>query len=194
MPFQPTLTRWPSCLCADCIWPAPNPRPEPVVSSSSPMSCSSAMETSQREKVNRTITHLCRFGLWVLYVLSLAIDYRLFVLPSVDVLLAFYENRLKDHYVITPHVLKGMKALVSLSLSSLMLSLTGMLDRNANIVKRELTDKSKSGLFLTNILKYPLRQNAQCCRLGLRCPFWNHSSRTFMCRWAHPTCPVKSPK
>jgi hypothetical protein len=86
------------------------------------MSCSSATETSQREKVNSTITHLFRFGLWVLYVLSLAFDYRLFVLPSVDVLLAFYENRLKDHYVITPHVLKGMNALVSLS--SLMLSLT----------------------------------------------------------------------
>ncbi|XP_024242307.2 MMS19 nucleotide excision repair protein homolog isoform X2 [Oncorhynchus tshawytscha] len=34
---------------------------------------------------------------------------------EVDVLLAFYENRLKDHYVITPHVLKGMKALTKCS-------------------------------------------------------------------------------
>uniref|UniRef100_A0A674AQH5 MMS19 nucleotide excision repair protein n=1 Tax=Salmo trutta TaxID=8032 RepID=A0A674AQH5_SALTR len=38
---------------------------------------------------------------------------------EVEVLLVFYENRLKDHYVITPHVLKGLKALVSLNLSSL---------------------------------------------------------------------------
>ncbi|XP_064780237.1 MMS19 nucleotide excision repair protein homolog isoform X2 [Oncorhynchus masou masou] len=34
---------------------------------------------------------------------------------EVDVLLAFYENRLKDHYVITPHVLKGMEALTKCS-------------------------------------------------------------------------------
>ncbi|XP_035607330.1 MMS19 nucleotide excision repair protein homolog isoform X2 [Oncorhynchus keta] len=34
---------------------------------------------------------------------------------EVDVLLAFYENRLKDHYVITPHVLKGMNALTKCS-------------------------------------------------------------------------------
>lgn len=39
----------------------------------------------------------------------------LFVLLAVEVLLAFYENRLKDHYVIIPHVLQGLKALVSLS-------------------------------------------------------------------------------
>lgn len=141
MQFQPTLTSWLSCLCAACIWPAPNPRHEPAVSSSSPMSYSSAMETLQREKVNSAMTHLCRFGLWVLYVLSMAIDYLLFVLPSVEVLLAFYENRLKDHYVITPHVLKGLNALVSLNLSSLMLNLTWILDRNANIVKSELTDR-----------------------------------------------------
>ncbi|KAG7492628.1 hypothetical protein MATL_G00016300 [Megalops atlanticus] len=30
---------------------------------------------------------------------------------EVEVLIAFYENRLKDHYVITPHVLQGIKAL-----------------------------------------------------------------------------------
>ncbi|KAM6951361.1 MMS19 nucleotide excision repair protein homolog [Aplochiton taeniatus] len=30
---------------------------------------------------------------------------------EVEVLLAFYENRLKDHYVITPYVLQGLKAL-----------------------------------------------------------------------------------
>ncbi|KAJ7987643.1 hypothetical protein DPEC_G00328610 [Dallia pectoralis] len=30
---------------------------------------------------------------------------------EVEVLLAFYEQRLKDHYVITPHVLQGLKAL-----------------------------------------------------------------------------------
>ncbi|XP_055756034.1 MMS19 nucleotide excision repair protein homolog isoform X2 [Salvelinus fontinalis] len=34
---------------------------------------------------------------------------------EVEVLLAFYENRLKDHYVITPHVLKGLKALTKCS-------------------------------------------------------------------------------
>ncbi|MGH0139795.1 UNVERIFIED_CONTAM: hypothetical protein FKN15_070106 [Acipenser sinensis] len=33
---------------------------------------------------------------------------------TVQVLTAFYENRLKDHYVITPHVLQGLKALVKL--------------------------------------------------------------------------------
>uniref|UniRef100_A0A674AQK5 MMS19 nucleotide excision repair protein n=1 Tax=Salmo trutta TaxID=8032 RepID=A0A674AQK5_SALTR len=38
---------------------------------------------------------------------------------EVEVLLVFYENRLKDHYVITPHVLKGLKALVSLNLSKI---------------------------------------------------------------------------
>lgn len=32
------------------------------------------------------------------------------------VLIAFYENRLKDHYVVTPPVLQGLKALVSLYL------------------------------------------------------------------------------
>ncbi|XP_067100603.1 MMS19 nucleotide excision repair protein homolog [Osmerus mordax] len=30
---------------------------------------------------------------------------------EVEVLIAFYENRLKDHYVITPHALQGLKAL-----------------------------------------------------------------------------------
>ncbi|XP_014013850.1 MMS19 nucleotide excision repair protein homolog isoform X3 [Salmo salar] len=34
---------------------------------------------------------------------------------EVEVLLAFYENRLKDHYVITPHVLKGLNALTKCS-------------------------------------------------------------------------------
>uniref|UniRef100_A0A6Q2YID8 MMS19 nucleotide excision repair protein n=1 Tax=Esox lucius TaxID=8010 RepID=A0A6Q2YID8_ESOLU len=34
---------------------------------------------------------------------------------SLVVLLAFYENRLKDHYVITPHVLQGLKALTKCS-------------------------------------------------------------------------------
>ncbi|XP_023864684.1 MMS19 nucleotide excision repair protein homolog isoform X2 [Salvelinus sp. IW2-2015] len=34
---------------------------------------------------------------------------------EVEVLLAFYENRLKDHYVVTPHVLKGLKALTKCS-------------------------------------------------------------------------------
>ncbi|KAJ8404897.1 hypothetical protein AAFF_G00332840 [Aldrovandia affinis] len=32
---------------------------------------------------------------------------------EVEVLITFYENRLKDHYAITPHVLQGIKALVS---------------------------------------------------------------------------------
>ena len=32
---------------------------------------------------------------------------------TVEVLIAFYENRLKDHYVITPPVLQGLRALVS---------------------------------------------------------------------------------
>uniref|UniRef100_A0A3Q1F1Y7 MMS19 nucleotide excision repair protein n=1 Tax=Acanthochromis polyacanthus TaxID=80966 RepID=A0A3Q1F1Y7_9TELE len=32
---------------------------------------------------------------------------------EVEVLIAFYENRLKDHYVITPPVLQGLRALVS---------------------------------------------------------------------------------
>uniref|UniRef100_A0A7N8WZ07 MMS19 nucleotide excision repair protein n=1 Tax=Mastacembelus armatus TaxID=205130 RepID=A0A7N8WZ07_9TELE len=31
---------------------------------------------------------------------------------EVEVLIAFYENRLKDHFVITPHVLNGLRALV----------------------------------------------------------------------------------
>ncbi|XP_067224909.1 MMS19 nucleotide excision repair protein homolog [Chanodichthys erythropterus] len=34
---------------------------------------------------------------------------------EVEVLLAFYENRLKDHYVITPHVLQGLRALTKCS-------------------------------------------------------------------------------
>ncbi|XP_056324944.1 MMS19 nucleotide excision repair protein homolog [Danio aesculapii] len=34
---------------------------------------------------------------------------------EVEVLIAFYENRLKDHYVITPHVLRGLKALAKCS-------------------------------------------------------------------------------
>ncbi|XP_055032497.2 MMS19 nucleotide excision repair protein homolog [Misgurnus anguillicaudatus] len=34
---------------------------------------------------------------------------------EVEVLIAFYENRLKDHYVITPHVLQGLKALTKCS-------------------------------------------------------------------------------
>lgn len=32
---------------------------------------------------------------------------------AVEVLIAFYENRLKDHYVVTPPVLRGLAALVS---------------------------------------------------------------------------------
>ena len=36
-----------------------------------------------------------------------------FLSSAVEVLIAFYENRLKDHHVITPHVLLGLKALVS---------------------------------------------------------------------------------
>uniref|UniRef100_A0A665UXQ1 MMS19 nucleotide excision repair protein n=1 Tax=Echeneis naucrates TaxID=173247 RepID=A0A665UXQ1_ECHNA len=35
---------------------------------------------------------------------------------EVEVLIAFYENRLKDHYVITPPVLQGLRALVSVLL------------------------------------------------------------------------------
>ncbi|KAG7248566.1 hypothetical protein CRUP_025653, partial [Coryphaenoides rupestris] len=35
---------------------------------------------------------------------------------EVEVLIAFYENRLKDHYVITPVVLQGLKALTKSSL------------------------------------------------------------------------------
>lgn len=35
---------------------------------------------------------------------------------TVEVLIAFYENRLKDHYVVTPPILKGLKELVSRSL------------------------------------------------------------------------------
>lgn len=35
------------------------------------------------------------------------------LLCAVEVLIAFYENRLKDHYVVTPPVLRGLKALVS---------------------------------------------------------------------------------
>uniref|UniRef100_A0A671LU28 MMS19 nucleotide excision repair protein n=1 Tax=Sinocyclocheilus anshuiensis TaxID=1608454 RepID=A0A671LU28_9TELE len=34
---------------------------------------------------------------------------------ELEVLLAFYENRLKDHYVIIPHVLQGLKALTECS-------------------------------------------------------------------------------
>ncbi|XP_076122990.1 MMS19 nucleotide excision repair protein homolog isoform X2 [Alosa pseudoharengus] len=34
---------------------------------------------------------------------------------EVEVLVAFYENRLKDHYVIIPHVLQGLKALTKTS-------------------------------------------------------------------------------
>uniref|UniRef100_A0AAR2IV57 MMS19 nucleotide excision repair protein n=1 Tax=Pygocentrus nattereri TaxID=42514 RepID=A0AAR2IV57_PYGNA len=34
---------------------------------------------------------------------------------EVEVLIAFYENRLKDHYAITPHVLRGLKALAKSS-------------------------------------------------------------------------------
>lgn len=37
----------------------------------------------------------------------------MFLFSIVEVLIAFYENRLKDHYVITPPVLQGLKALVS---------------------------------------------------------------------------------
>uniref|UniRef100_A0A8C8G090 MMS19 nucleotide excision repair protein n=1 Tax=Oncorhynchus tshawytscha TaxID=74940 RepID=A0A8C8G090_ONCTS len=34
---------------------------------------------------------------------------------EVEVLIVFYENRLKDHYVITPHVIQGLKALTKCS-------------------------------------------------------------------------------
>ncbi|CDQ93523.1 unnamed protein product, partial [Oncorhynchus mykiss] len=34
---------------------------------------------------------------------------------EVKVLIVFYENRLKDHYVITPHVIQGLKALTKCS-------------------------------------------------------------------------------
>ncbi len=39
-----------------------------------------------------------------------------------EVLIAFYENRLKDHYVITPPVLRGLKALVSVGLNDFSVS------------------------------------------------------------------------
>uniref|UniRef100_A0A3B5B4J5 MMS19 nucleotide excision repair protein n=1 Tax=Stegastes partitus TaxID=144197 RepID=A0A3B5B4J5_9TELE len=38
-------------------------------------------------------------------------DFSLSDFSTVEVLIAFYENRLKDHYVITPPVLQGLKAL-----------------------------------------------------------------------------------
>lgn len=42
--------------------------------------------------------------------------FNFWTLSAVTVLVAFYENRLKDHYAITPHVLHGLGALVSLSM------------------------------------------------------------------------------
>lgn len=45
---------------------------------------------------------------------------------AVEVLIAFYENRLKDHYVVTPPVLQGLKALVSVGTAPQAFSITSL--------------------------------------------------------------------
>lgn len=49
---------------------------------------------------------------------------------TVDVLLAFFENRLKDHYVVTPPVLHGLRALVSVQMQSIFIAGTVLHKQN----------------------------------------------------------------
>ncbi len=67
------------------------------------------MEVLQREKVN--IFSYILDKIWPVHINSI-LSANLIV-SAVEVLIAFYENRLKDHYVITPPVLHGLRALVS---------------------------------------------------------------------------------
>lgn len=99
------------------VWPALSLKLEPEESSCCLRFWTDVMVTSQREKVQRVavmalwsivvdVSSLCQ---WV----TVALPVLLFPFSTVEVLIAFYENRLKDHYVVTSSVLQGLGALVS---------------------------------------------------------------------------------
>lgn len=114
-----------------------------------------------------------------------------------DLLIAFYENRLKDHYVVIPPVLRGLKALVSLYLFIFTCK------NVRNFIYRNDTppwlDNSGSDVFekfhvimvmYSHYASFSIsfsdlysRQSVQRCLLVHRFPCWGLYFRMFMFRW-----------
>ncbi|XP_048842659.1 MMS19 nucleotide excision repair protein homolog isoform X2 [Brienomyrus brachyistius] len=75
---------------------------------------------------------------------------------EVEVLVAFYENRLKDHYVILPHVLQGIKALTKTPLwpPGLAVSVLRSLFRDIHVQSLMLVERSCVYSILINLMEY----------------------------------------
>ncbi|KAK6482124.1 MMS19 nucleotide excision repair protein-like protein isoform X1 [Huso huso] len=74
---------------------------------------------------------------------------------EVQVLTAFYENRLKDHYVITPHVLQGLKALTLCPVlpTGLAISILKSLFQDVHVQSLMQTDRSCVYNILINLME-----------------------------------------
>ncbi|KAI1887019.1 hypothetical protein AGOR_G00201730 [Albula goreensis] len=72
---------------------------------------------------------------------------------EVEVLIAFYENRLKDHYAITPHVLQGINALTKCTLpSGLSISILRSLFQDVHVQSLMLKERSCVYNILINLM------------------------------------------
>lgn len=103
------------------------------------------------------------------------------------VLITFYENRLKDHYVVTPPVLQGLRALVSLCM--LDFQYQGCLpQKNADIFLCKVDGSQFPLLWWWPVVtccfsSFFSRQSAQCCLLARLWPCWRLCFTMFMFRW-----------
>lgn len=121
--------------------------------------------------------------------------------PTVEVLIAFYENRLKDHYVITPPVLRGLRALVSgcpwsifsdKNIQNVLHKITWLLGLRVGvclaglriIIRSSSCDRRAHCVCLF----FLSRRNVQRCLLAQLCPCWGLCSRMFMFRWDSTPC------
>ena len=103
----------------------------------------------------------------------------------VEVLIAFYENRLKDHYVITPSVLQGLRALVSVWLHEMdrLLSLQdSFLHRKVGELFWEVPAPWRWPTCTLCVCAFS-RQNVRRCLPAQPCPCWGLCSRMFTYRW-----------
>ncbi|XP_072559603.1 MMS19 nucleotide excision repair protein homolog [Paramormyrops kingsleyae] len=75
---------------------------------------------------------------------------------EVEVLVVFYENRLKDHYVILPHVLQGIKALTKTPLwpPGLAVSVLRSLFRDIHVQSLMLVERSCVYSILINLMEF----------------------------------------
>lgn len=151
--FSPSCFSVTSRPIAGWAWPARSRRLAPEASSCCPTSCRKTLPRSRREKVcpqHSQYRRVCRrFSSCC-------------PIPAVEVLIAFYENRLKDNYVVTPPVLRGLLALVTVS-------------GGEPSVRRS----SWWRLFL-------LRPGVRRCLQARPCPCWGRCFRTFTSRWGSP--------